>query len=394
MRNLNTICSRAVCPFEKRHGSIVVLSAMILVTVMAFTAFTVDVGYITLTKAHLQNGADAAALASGMELPAALGLGPTLTPTQAVYLAREAGVAVAAANRGGGLDSVYADPQRDLRFGQFNWDPESGTWKKLWGVSPYNMVEVTLRRDQEATPNSAGDHMLPLFFAPVIGHGAAKVTAKSVAAMLPGVGFKIDPTSPQKADVLPITLDIETWEALLAGVGEDGFKYDDSTEQVTAGHDGILEVNLYPTGNTLLPPGNRGTVDFGSNSNSTEDIVRQILNGLNADDLTFYNGELRTDDGPIDVNGDTGISAGMKSALEAIKGKPRAIPLFSKVESPGNNATYTIVKFVGIRIVEVDFSGSNKRVMIQPAPFVDPTVIPGEIPLAADSIFTSVVLIQ
>ena len=33
-----------------------------------------------------------------------------------------------------------------------------------------------------------------------------------------------------------------------------------------------------------LPPGNRGTVDFGETNNSTADISRQILYGLNDDD--------------------------------------------------------------------------------------------------------------
>ena len=69
------------------------------------------------------------------------------------------------------------------------------------------------------------------------------------------------------------------------------------------------------------------------------------------------------------MNGDTGISAGVKDELESIKGKPRIVPIFSQVTGPGNNAMYTIIHFAGVRIMEVKLTGkqSGKRVMAQPA---------------------------
>ena len=59
------------------------------------------------------------------------------------------------------------------------------------------------------------------------------------------------------------------------------------------------------------------------------------------------------------------------------------------VRCPGNNANYTIVKFVGIRIMYVKLTGkpADKKVIIQPAPFVDNCVIPGDLPVTQDSIF-------
>jgi hypothetical protein len=95
------------------------------------------------------------------------------------------------------------------------------------------------------------------------------------------------------------------------------------------------------------------------------------------------------------VSGDTGISAGIKSQLNTIKGKPRAIPLFTAVSGPGNNATYTIERFVGIRIMDVKLTGGNKRVIVQPAPLMDPTVIAGPTTeVTEDSIFAMPKLIQ
>ena len=88
--------------------------------------------------------------------------------------------------------------------------------------------------------------------------------------------------------------------------------------------------------------------------------------------------------------------AGIKDELNAIKGEPRAIPLFTQVSGPGNNAVYTIVRFVGIRIMHVQLTGkpSTKHVYIQPAPFSDFSVIPGDTELTSDSILTSPGLVQ
>jgi len=289
---------------SKRGGAIIVLVVAVLVMVFAFTAFTVDVGYITLTRGQLQNSADGAAKAAVMELPAAIGKGPTLTVDEVELVAQQAAVDVAAANRAGDVDSVYAKGEQDVELGRAVWDADSGTWQKTWGATPYNMARVTLRRDQAETEdghaNTAGDRPLPLFFAPVIGHKNASLAVRATAALIPGVGFKIPPDSGLKVGILPITLDEGTWNNMLAGIASDNYSYNPETGAISNTSDGIKEVNLYPSGSNLMPPGNRGTVDFGSPNNSTADITRQILEGLNEFDLSFFpNQEIRTDQGPL-----------------------------------------------------------------------------------------------
>jgi Flp pilus assembly protein TadG len=379
----------------KRRGAIFALTAALLIVIFAFTAFTVDVGYIALARGQLQNAADAAAKAAAAELPAAMGKGPILTSDQASALGRQAAVDMAAANRAGDRDAIFADGARDVRLGRVVWDAAGQTWQKNWGATPYNMAEVTLQRNSAS--GSSADGALPLFFAPVIGHNTANLSVKATAAFLPGVGFRVRPGSGMTVGILPIALDIETWENLMDGVGGDNYRYNADNGTVSAGSDGVLEVNLYPTGSNLMPPGNRGTVDLGSPNNSTADLTRQIRYGLNEFDLSFFpNGEIRTDNGPLAINGDTGLSAGIKDDLEAIKGQPRAIPIFTSVSGPGNNATYTVVKFVGIRILYVKLTGSpsQKSVVVQPAPFVEPSVISGSTVEAVDSYFSPVSLIQ
>jgi uncharacterized membrane protein len=49
---------------SRRRGITQVLAALCLIMILAFAAFTVDVGYMLVTKAELQNTTDAALLAA------------------------------------------------------------------------------------------------------------------------------------------------------------------------------------------------------------------------------------------------------------------------------------------------------------------------------------------
>ena len=375
-----------------RRGNIIVLSAIMMIMVFGFTSFVVDVGFISLTQAQLEVADDAAVLAAALELPAGLGRGATKPSGDVRTAALAAAVDLAAQHRAGERSTVHADGNRDVRLGQVVWDPIAGDWRKSWGTTPYNMVEVTLRRNQQV---GASDGPLPLFFGPVIGHRHANLSATATAALIPAAAFRLPPSSSETIDVLPFALDLQTWQNLLQGISEvgDNYRYVASSGTVSSGPDGILELNLYPHSKSNMPPGNRGTVDFGSSNNSTSDLARQILYGLNAQDLSYFGGEIRWDE-PFEVNGDTGISAGVKDELEAIKGKPRAIPIFSDVQGPGNNAMYTIVKFVGIRILNVKLTGNPKHVIVQPAPFVAKNTVRSETGIFDEnSVFTKPVLL-
>lgn len=381
---------------ESRRGGILVLTAALLVALFAFTAFVVDIGYITLTKAELGKTADGAALAAASELPDGYGNGAIMSQWRASENGRASAVLVGNANEAANRNSTYLSSYRDVRFGKYQWDPNSQQWTKSWDESPYNMAEVTIRRNvygSGGSPSTAGDGPLDLFFAPVFGTRKAGTQMVSTAAMLPAVGFRIEPGSGVLAGILPIALDVETWDALINhNVGSDQYSYNRNTGEVTEGSDGVREVNLYPNGTADLPPGNRGTVDIGPTNNSTADLVRQILYGINESDLAALaqqGVDLNWSEGTIQLNGDTGLSAGIKDDLEAIKGQPRAIPIFSAVSQPGNNAMYTIVKFVGVRIMFVQLTGkpSSKRVIIQPAPMVDSTFVTGNKVIRNDSMF-------
>jgi hypothetical protein len=159
-----------------------------------------------------------------------------------------------------------------------------------------------------------------------------------------------------------------------------------------------VEVNLFPQGTGS--PGNRGTVDIGGSNNSTSDIARQILHGISSSDFASLTASGRTLEfdacGKLYLNGDTGISAGVKDELAAIIGKPRVIPIFESVTGNGNNAEYKIVRWQGIRIMAVKLTGSmsQKHVTIQVAPVVVNGIVPSPTAGVSAYVYSPVVLVR
>ncbi len=381
-----------------RHGGIVAWSAVTLTAVMGFTALAVDVGFMTQTKAQMQAAADGSALSAALEMPNGWGSGKTLTAGQVAEAGRSAAEAVASKYRLGEQAAAYLDTNRDVRFGQ-RTQTAQGAWIETWGASPYNMVEVTIHRDQPLAGSTAtrADQELPLFFAKALGNKSAALIAKATAVVSPGNGFYIPAGSGLTCPLLPLAIDETTWNILVNdGVGSDNYRYN-SDGTVVSGTDGINEVSMYPDNNGSLPSGNRGSVDFGSPNNSTADLSRQIRYGVNEDDLSYFGGRIQIPaSGLLAVNGDTGLSAGIKDDLDAIIGQPRAIPVFRSVSGPGNNATYQICKFVGIRILYVKLTGSpsGKEVIVQPAPVFGGTIVGAPGAIQIDSIMTSLKLVH
>ncbi|MEX2175147.1 MAG: pilus assembly protein TadG-related protein [Pirellulaceae bacterium] len=351
----------------RRAGNVLVLALVFLVTMISFVALAVDVGYLYTVRNELQRSADAAAIAAAWELidedgPSggqnAFAVTNDAYATAAQYAAlnpiANQPPALASDDVTVGLMANPADPACPLL-------PADGT-------SMPNAVQVRVQR------TSLQNGEAPLFFARVMGYDSLAIEAQATAALLNNIsGFEL-PADGSNLEILPFALDVETWDALLAGVGSDNYRFDKASDTVSAAPDGILEVNLYPqaTGS----PGNRGTVDIGGSNNSTSDIARQIVHGINSGDMQALQDGGRTlelnSDGELELNGDTGISAGVKDELTGIIGLPRIIPIFGSVTEPGNNAEYTIIKFVGVRVMHVKLTGSmsSKKVILQPCNIV------------------------
>ncbi|MFH1264146.1 MAG: TadG family pilus assembly protein [Planctomycetota bacterium] len=372
---------------RKRKANVLVLTAFFMVGIFALLACAVDLGYLQVARTELQRSADAAALAATWELLDEGALSGNSSPYYLQELAEDKAFEYAALNtvttQGPALD------YQDILVGYLANPMDPTSPLVLGSPNPANAVQVLVRK-------SAGQNgEVPLFFARALGVGGSTLEATATAALLNDFkGFTL-PGSGENLGMLPIALDLDTWNGLLAGVGTDGWTWDAGLEQVTAGSDGILEVNLFPQGTGS--PGNRCTVDIGSSNNSTADIARQITDGINEADLAHHGGELVLDEnGELFLNGDTGISAGVKDELASIKGQPKIIPIFSQVTGPGNNAQYTIVAFAGIRIMEVKLTGSmnSKRVIIQPAIIKTLGGIPGSGGQTSQFVYSPVWLVR
>ena len=347
---------------RKRKGTILVLSAVLMVLVMAMLAFAVDLGFLYVAREEMQRTADSAALAAAWDLVDSGALTGDSNVAVMEESARDRAAQYAALNKV--LRQSPGLAREDVVIGFLPNPSDPAASIDLSRTNTPNTVRVRVRRTEAQNGN------IPFFMAKVLGFNSLGAEVEATAALMNSFkGFQTP--SQGNLDLLPFALDQATWNDLVHGIGSDDWKWDPLMEEVQAGADGILEVNLYPqaTGS----PGNRGTIDIGSNNNSTADIARQILEGISPSDMSYHGGKLEFDDnGELPLNGDTGISAGVKDELECIKGLPRIVPIFSEVTGPGNNAMYTIVQFAGIRIMEVKLTGkqSGKRVIIQPANIV------------------------
>lgn len=376
-----------------RKGAITVLAAILSIVMLGMVAFSVDVGYLLSVKEELQRTADAAALAAVWDYGKRLSDGEDYTHSE--QGARQNAQLIATnntvGNQGPVLDQNIGNSQDgDMVFGYvedfYNPTMVAGTSTP---ANPYNAVRVLVRRDEGLNGEA------PLFFGKIFGLTGTDLRAEATAALVRDVKGFSTPHNGQNIDLLPFALDLQTWNNWMAGSGTDNWTWDAGQKVIRSGSDGLLEVNLYPQGTGS--PGNRGTVDIGGSNNSTADIVRQILHGVNADDLAHHGGALIFDvNGKLYLNGDTGISAGVKDDLAAIKGQPRIIPIFSEVHGPGNNAIYTIVKWMGIRIMDVKLTGpmSQKHVTIQAAPVVGPGVVPATTVGTSSYVYSPAVLVK
>ena len=142
---------------RERQGNIVVLSAFLMIVMMALAAFAVDVGYIAEARTQLQKSADASALAAAAKLPS-------------LASATFAATGTATLNKTTITPSLKSS---DIVYGW--WDRQTATFYSPKPVGrPYNAVKITLRR------TAANGNPLGLFFGRVLGTHTTDVTATAI----------------------------------------------------------------------------------------------------------------------------------------------------------------------------------------------------------------------
>ena len=328
MRRKPTNSKSAALQSVRRKGSVVVLTAVLLVPLLAIVACAVDYGYLLKKRADLQRAADAAVLAAARDLV------PADDGTQDLATVRDALRQYAASNISEVANFTVLDS--DIEIGRYDPATIYSNFTIL-NSGTFDTVRVTLRRDSQANSR------VSLFFARIFGINDANVSVMATA-VLPKASF-LKPG----AGVLPFSIPKSEWDAASTGDAWSVFS------------DGHIEDDL---GDTI--PGNFGTLDLGDSSNSTADMRDQMLNGLRQHDLDGLYAEGRiAQDTHIDgneafySNSDTGLSSGMKSAIQAIHGEKRLIPVYDSVSGTGNNAEFHVVGWAACEVVTSGWAGSK-----------------------------------
>jgi Flp pilus assembly protein TadG len=368
-----------------------VLTAILTLVFLGFAALAVDSGYLFMSYGQLQTCADSGALAGAETLinDGRVKLVPEYASGQTS--ARNSAVQFAGANRvGNKLPTVdhntSNDASGDVVIGYLENPADPDCPLDTSAESLFNTVQVRVQK------TTARNGMVTAFFSRIWGTTGASVVGKAAAVMPSSiVGFHVTHES-GNAGVLPFAIKQSAWNALLEGSGTDFWSYA-ANGSIIAESDGIFELNMYPLDNGAA--GNFGTVDIGNPSNTTADLSRQIRFGVSASDLAWLGGTLTLGpDGTLLFNGDTGISAAIKDDLKSIRGKPRSICLYTSVVMNGNNAMYTIVGFVGVRVMKVRLTGNPKYVTIQPAAVIDASAVSRNTPNASLYLYSSARLVR
>ena len=340
-----------------RRGSVLPVVTILLVILIGMIAFAVDVGYVAHARTELQATADSGDLAGLAKLYSGTGATEDFTAANAEVNKFVGG---SAGNRPG-----LAVADADIQFGYFDRNAAVGTrFSTDLTNRRANALRVTLRRDGTTNPR------LALFFASVLDRKENDVRARATAWIPPGHGVL------PNAELIPYVAQVDYFHGAAGlparpsdSAGFVNVNIDDFTDAwrigpagtvPTTGPDGVKELILFSGDQST--PGNFGSIDLGSASNGTPELARQLRYGPTQSDFDILKneGKLAADNSlqaPVDLGGDTGISNGTKDDWAAIIGKNRIIPLYDTVSGNGNNASFHIIGFAGVRIVAADLLG-------------------------------------
>jgi Flp pilus assembly protein TadG len=367
----------------RRRGAVALLTALLLIPLLALVAFAVDLGWITHTHNELQAAADAAAPAGASQLidgyvqyytPNQTSSQQTAILNNSTATAKTYAKNYASYNSAGGVSSL-ALLDADIEFG---YTDSSGAYTPLSGYSGYpNTCKVLLRRDASANGS------LGLFFARVLGLNSVDLTATASATIYAGTVDSFD-TNFSPTRILPMTYDVNHWSNYLAtGKSPDG-----TTDAV-----GLTQVlDIYPS---VKFSGNFGELSLDQANDGASTLSGWINNGVPQNDLKQeFNDHLlplskHDPNSPPDWKGDPGLKDSTIKAVGDNVGQLYLLPLYKPVNAGtppnytdyqagsgnGSKYDYTIVAFVGIKIVSVDSTGNDKSIKVAPAALIDPSFL-------------------
>jgi Flp pilus assembly protein TadG len=377
----------------QRRGTTAVMVLLLLVPLLAFTAFCIDVGWISLTKSELQNAADSSAKAGARQLldhyadyKAPVNADQNGAISNAQSAARAYSALYAGYNSAGDAGSIYLR-SNDIQIG---FTDASGAFSADSAAYP-NTVQLIARRDQLA------NNPLKLFFARVFGRSDSELAVTASSTVYTGRISSFKSTngygggsggggsasggsssgSGFQCTLLPVAFDVNSWNAFSAtGHSPDGVIHQSSN--------GAPQIQIYPTPHTC--PGNFGMLCIGPWTNSDNQYSDWVLDGPTSSDIQCLidNGFFPvSEETPKKWKGSPGLRSALSSDFEEIIGQPRLLPLFKpRNQSPyqaaygvGANAGYDIVGFVGVTVSQVTGQGGNLSISVTPCNVIDASAV-------------------
>src|SRR5262245_38605823 len=247
------------------RGSQIIMTAMLLPVVLGTMALTVDTGVKAVALGQLRTVADSASLAGAMALASDNRLKQGLSSLSTeMSSARSYAIAAGTANRVLTKNAVIFDNPSNAANGQVRigylspTDTTSSSVDSSAAQTLFNSVQVTAKLD--ATHGG----LVPAYFSKIWGNSgsAASVTGIATVQNYTVVGFRPNSGSGQGPNLLPITLEKTTYQAMIAGTTTDQYTYcppgygAGGYGTIQAGADGITESQLYPV--ATGDPGNWG----------------------------------------------------------------------------------------------------------------------------------------
>ncbi len=234
-----------------RRGAILVLSAFMMIVMLAMVAFALDVGIVINARVEAQRAADAAALAAAWEFVSDSQVLGQRTSVQDKMRRKAYEFANYHTVRHMTPDpqlNLNNDVDGDIVIGRLNNPSDLSELMVFNSILGDNAITVRVRMLSER------NRSIPLSFARALGISTADVTAEATAIFDDNiVGFRTNTKHPHSG-VLPFVLHVDTWHDFLDGLmTKDDWAFDPQTGRVQPGSDGIAEIEF-----RARPAGRRG----------------------------------------------------------------------------------------------------------------------------------------
>jgi len=223
---------------QRRHGGIVVLTAVLMISMLAMMAFAIDIGYMQIARTDAQRAADAAALDAAWQLVDAEAATGDSTALQGD--ARTRAASMVSRNEVLGMSCAIDENSANVSTGDVvlgRLDDPSNRSEVMSFANPnsYNSVQVTVSMTQ------AKNGPVQLFFGGLFGSGTASISATATASFADKIsGFRVTPDT-GNASLIPFVVHVDDWADLMAGNGDDDYSYDALDGSINNGSDGVRE---------------------------------------------------------------------------------------------------------------------------------------------------------